>query len=229
MALQVTSEVAALISKEELALLLRIASTRFECVRCGRPGKLPDTPAAVVVLRDATVIKAALAHRACFTSCVMELPGLAKALASPEVDAPVTALPMLMPNLPVLVISTTYTASVPDSPERTDFIVSWVLKRGLHLISGMSPDTAGAPDWMLTIRGGWGLVATPQGDAVYEGSLTLDPAWRELAAGLGECLLIVGTGLHLSGVTADQAMDRISAAGRDGRLTGGMISVRIEE
>ncbi|WP_336215983.1 hypothetical protein [Nonomuraea sp. LPB2021202275-12-8] len=94
---------------EDLDQLARAAAVSYECWVCMQPGKLPDVPAAVLILRDGPVDIAKLVHRFCARSGVMDVPGLTAVMYDParaiSVDAVAAFLPYQAGHRPALLLA----------------------------------------------------------------------------------------------------------------------------
>jgi hypothetical protein len=82
--LDVAPEIADPLSPEDLDQLAREAAVSYDCWVCLQPGKLPETPASVIILRDGPVDIAKLTHRFCAQSGLIEAPGLTAVMFDPS-------------------------------------------------------------------------------------------------------------------------------------------------
>ncbi|MDP4511807.1 hypothetical protein [Nonomuraea turcica] len=199
-----------------------------------RPGKLPDTPAAVLILRDGPVRLAKLAHRFCARSGLIDVPGLTAVMYDParavSVDGVAAFLPYQAGHRPALLLEVRATVSTDvGQGERVDRVAGWLLEHGLHLVAAADGEVEAAPGWAVHLRGGSGLrVSGPIGE-LYDGDLQADLAWQDAVTTQGSCLLLVGTGLGLDQAPhgLQEALDRVDAVARQGRLTGALVTVEI--
>ncbi|SEH02968.1 hypothetical protein SAMN05444920_13180 [Nonomuraea solani] len=230
--LEVADEAAGLVGQENLDQLARAATVSYECWLCMRPGKLPDTPAAVLALRDGPVTVAKLAHRFCSESLVMDVPGLTSVMYDParavSVDAEAAFLPYQAGHRPALLLEVRATVSMDaGQDERVDRAAGWLLEHGLHLMAAAGEQVRAALGWAVQLIGGGGLRVTGPGGEFYGGNLQADPAWRRAVTTHGRCLLLVGAGLSLNRAphSLQDALDRVDAVVRQGRLAGAMVTV----
>jgi hypothetical protein len=133
--LDVAAEVAAVVDGEDLAQLAERARVSYECVGCGRAATLADGPAAVVVLRDGVRSVARVAHAACRSSQVVDLPlgGLRVTENAPAV-AVASVLPHAHGARPVLVVELGAAVSLREGGDRVDGIATGLMREGLHLV-----------------------------------------------------------------------------------------------
>ncbi|RSM93781.1 hypothetical protein DMB42_52125 [Nonomuraea sp. WAC 01424] len=223
---------AALVSAEDLELLRTDAVVSYSCVACGEAGRVPQRPAAVVILRDGLFSLAKLAHSGCAPSSVYDVPGLqARVLAEAEATTSRVAaawLPVQGGPVPALLFEPVTRAAVDGDGERVDGLASWMLAHGLHLVAGAAVEPPPAPGWTAALDGAGGLIVTAPAELVYDGTLTADASWRAAVAARGSCVLIAGTGLALDSApaTAGEFVDRLAAVAAAGRLVGGVITAR---
>ncbi|MFG1710722.1 hypothetical protein ACFLIM_46925 [Nonomuraea sp. M3C6] len=199
-----------------------------------RPGKLPELPAAVLILRDGPVSLAKLAHRFCARSGVMDVPGLTAVMYEPGTETSVTAVAALLPHAggyrPVLLLEAgVAVAADAGGGERVDAVTNWLLQHGLHLVADAGDQVQAAPGWVVHLSGGTGLRVSGPGGELYDGDLQADPAWQRAVTTQGRCLLLVGTGLGLDQAphSLQETLDRVDAVARQGRLVGAVVTVEI--
>ncbi|MEU4229583.1 hypothetical protein AB0F17_35245 [Nonomuraea sp. NPDC026600] len=233
--LDVAPQVAELLSSEDLDRLARAAAASYECWICMRPGKLPELPTAVLIIRDGPVALAKLTHQSCARSGLMDAPGLTAVMSDParavSVDAVAAFLPYQAGHRPALLLEARATVSTDAGRgERVDRVAGWLLEHGLHLVAATGGEVEAAPRWAVHLRGGGtGLrVIGPIGE-LYDGDLQADPAWQREATTQGRRLLLAGgdLGLDQAPQSMEEVIARVDAVAGLGRLTGGLVAVEI--
>ncbi|MEV4222293.1 hypothetical protein [Nonomuraea sp. NPDC049725] len=235
--LDVAPEIADLLSREDLDRLVRVATVSYECWLCMRPGKLPDPPAVVIILRDGPVSVARLAHRFCSESLVVDMPDQNAMMYDPAraagVDAGATFLPYQAGHRPALLLEVRATGGMDaGQEERDDRAVGWLLEQGLHLVATAGGEVVTAPGWTVHLRGSTGLRVTGPMGRLYDGELQVASAWRREVTAQGRCLLLVGVGMGLDQVdqaphSMQGAIGRVDAVAQQGRLAGGLAAIDI--
>jgi hypothetical protein len=229
--IDVGEPVAQIVDPSDVAALALAGERGYDCVVCERPGRLPDDPAALVVLVDGPVQQARLAHRACSASAVVNAPGLAASIGDRAVTAVAAVLPHANGPRPVITVETwDRVAHRAEFGDRVDAVLSALLGQGLHLVARLGRTPPASPGWRVLVScDGTVQITGPDGAALYDGELVLPGAWLQLAAAVKSCLLLVGTGLQLrnglGGVAAGMTM--LNGAARDGRLIGGVVDVAV--
>ncbi|NUW47003.1 hypothetical protein [Nonomuraea rhodomycinica] len=226
MDLDVSAEVEPLVTAADLELLAAEAAGGYACLACDQPGRLP---AAAVVLRDGDAMLLRLAHRECARSGVVEVPGLAAALtaAEPEARAVAALVPVGGEVEPVLLVEISVNVSTPAGGERVDAVVSWALQHGLHLVAALDTALDVAAGWRVELPGASALRVDGPGGTLFDGTVTFAPKWRRAVIERGSCGVLLGVGLRLEQAPQGwaDALDRIAAVGRAGRLAGGLVAV----
>ncbi|MFG6200021.1 hypothetical protein [Nonomuraea sp. JJY05] len=228
----VASEVAALVPAKDLDYLRDAAITSYTCAACGEAGRVPEQPAAVVLLREGSFSMATLTHRACAPSAVFDIPGLQARIIAEEETTTSRVFSAWLPY-PALLLEPVSRVSVGEGDQvhgdRVDGLASWLLGHGLHLVATPAVEPPAAPGWAAELDGLDGLrVLSPTAELIYDGTLGPDESWRAAVTDQGACVLLAGAGLdlHRAPATAEELYARLVAVAAAGRLVGGTVTVR---
>lgn len=235
--IEVAAEVAALVDEVDRQVLARRAAARYDCLVCGRRGRVPDDPAALVLLRGGQLMAARLAHASCSASAVVDVPAGVLAVLAQLDEHEVTAVASVLPDAsgarPVIIVEFHDTVSSRSATgDRIDKVVSALLANGLHLIERIGPTPPQVEGWRVDIddaplgAAAYVQISDRAGVSLYDGQLILPGAWLQLAVQLRSCLLLVGTALHLDeglGSVAD-GLTRLNGAALAGRLVGAAVA-----
>ncbi|MFI7643995.1 hypothetical protein [Nonomuraea sp. NPDC049400] len=119
--------------------------------------------------------------------------------------------------------------STPAGGERVDAVVSCALQHGLHLVAALDNALDSAAGWRVELPGGSALRVDGPGGTLFDGTVRLAPEWRRAVTERGACGGAARRGLRLGEAPQGwaDALDRIAAVGRAGRLAGGMVAVEL--
>lgn len=210
------------IDPADVEQLARSAAQGWACVTCGGAGAV-DGVAEVVLLREGLVTAARLAHPWCVPDGGREVSGLGESLAMPR---PATAIAGLAGDVPLLVVDLADTVAGGDrGGERVDQVAAHLLGLGLGLVADLAglPEVGAAAGWHAALGSDRLTLTQPDRAVLYDGELVLPDGWAAAAA-VGGCVLLVASGLGVSGAP-ERLGERLAAAAGAGRLVGAVVPV----
>jgi hypothetical protein len=236
--IRASAEVTELVGLETLREIEGDAFERYDCWRCGGPGRTTD-PTTVVVLGYQSMPIVKFAHARCAESQVVSL------LAGRPADLEAFGLSDMNSKAAVLEYATAprwravlvleprvEMAGIRPGGERISLWISGLIEAGLTFLrtGGQLPDPA--PGWQLRLAAGeTACLTSPDGQILYEGSCSVWEDWLDVVGEVGGCVVLVGT-VGLYAVTDDEMTQLrfhqlLNRAARDGALVGGVVSTSL--
>jgi hypothetical protein len=232
--IRASDEVKKLIGVEALRELEGDAYERYDCWRCGGPGRTTQ-PTTVVVLGYRATPIVEFAHAQCAKSQIVQLDvdrptdlesfdfnDMRSKAAVMEYATPprFRALLVLEPRVEM--------AGMDPGGERVNLWISELIEAGLTLMrtGGQLPEKA--PGWRLQLEvNDNATLTTPDGTILYEGPCTVWEDWFDVVTEVGGCIVLVGT-VGLYAVTDDEMTtlkfhQLLNRAARSGSLVGGIV------
>ena len=236
--IRASAEVKRLIGIETLRELEGDAYERYDCWRCGGPGRTTE-PTTVVVLgyRSTPIVK--FAHAQCAKSQVLQLDAdrptdlepfgfddmNSKAAVFEYATPPrFRALLVLEPRVEM--------AGIEAGGERVNLWISRLIEAGFTFMRTGGQLPGKASGWHLRLAADENAtLTTPDGTILYEGPCTVWQDWLDVVGEVGGCVVLVGT-VGLYAVTDDEMTtlkfhQLLNHAARAGSLVGGIVSTSL--
>ncbi|MGW6603520.1 hypothetical protein [Streptomyces sp. NPDC055036] len=197
--------------------------TTFECVECGTAGDTMAEPAVVVLRKSPGLSHLGVAHHRCASSQVREY-GPGDLVLADELDLipRAIALPSADGLRPALLLACEEKITV----DGQDFVLKVLLAEGLHRVAALGKKAPHSPGWEVTAGPDTAVqVSSSHRTYLNSGEMYAPPAWRTLAAAVGEVVLIMGR-LDRSVLHAEGApLAAYGRAMKAGHLVAGTVPV----